>query len=129
MTVRVTKSLVANGLLFAALLASDPAHAFRCKNKIVTDGMHEVQVIAICGQPTTRRNLGFTVRGYDVGWQRVLPGGITHRRYPVQSHLTEQVVITEYVYNFGPRKLMRRLRFEGGVLTKIETIGYGYVEK
>jgi len=34
--------------------------------------------------------------------------------------------VTELVYNFGPRKLMRKLRFEGGLLTSIETIGYGY---
>lgn len=40
----------------------------------------------------------------------------------------EQVILTEYVYNFGPRKLMRRLIFEGGVLTSIEKIGYGYRE-
>jgi hypothetical protein len=39
------------------------------------------------------------------------------------------VVVTEFVYNFGPRKLMRRLIFEGSVLVEIETIGYGYFEK
>jgi hypothetical protein len=40
----------------------------------------------------------------------------------------QEVVVTEYVYNFGPRKLMRRLLFEGGVLVQIESLGYGYVE-
>ena len=38
----------------------------------------------------------------------------------------QEVVITEYVYNFGPRKFMRRLLFEGGILVSIEKIGYGY---
>ena len=42
---------------------------------------------------------------------------------------SEEVALTEYVYNFGPRKLMRRLMFEGGVLVKIDTIGYGFREK
>jgi hypothetical protein len=36
---------------------------------------------------------------------------------------------TEMVYNFGPRKLIRILRFEGGYLVDIRTAGYGYLEK
>jgi hypothetical protein len=48
--------------------------------------------------------------------------------FPGYGRFVEEVALTEYVYNFGPRKLMRRLMFEGGVLVKIETIGYGYRE-
>jgi len=48
--------------------------------------------------------------------------------YPGYGRFIEEVVLTEFVYNFGPRKLMRRLMFEGGILVKIETIGYGYRE-
>jgi Protein of unknown function (DUF2845) len=33
------------------------------------------------------------------------------------------------VYNLGPSKLMRRLRFEDGKLVDIETLGYGYYEQ
>jgi len=110
-------------ILVLALLAADPAHAFRCKNKIVREDMHEQQVIAICGEPTTRRNLGLAVRGYT--WR----GNGSSRRYYGYGNLVEEVLVTEYVYNFGPRKLMRRLIFEGGVLVKIESIGYGYIEK
>jgi len=33
------------------------------------------------------------------------------------------------VFNFGPHKLIRILRFEGGLLTSIKTAGYGYHEK
>ena len=54
---------------------------------------------------------------------------MTIENFPGYGHYTEEVALTEYVYNFGPRKLMRRLLFEGGVLVKIETIGYGYREK
>jgi hypothetical protein len=117
-------------LLVVALLLASPAHAFRCKTKLVKDGMHEVQVIAICGEPTTVRNLGYTVQGYDTVIRNRYPGGLTTgTTYPGYGHLHTQVVITEYVYNFGPRKLMRRLVFEGGVLVTIESIGYGYLEK
>lgn len=117
------RQVVAAGFLFTALLAADAAHAFRCKNKIVREDMHEQQVIAVCGQPTTRRNLGVAVRGYT--WR----GNGSARRYYGHGNLVEEVLVTEYVYNFGPRKLMQRLLFEGGVLVRIETIGYGYIER
>lgn len=117
------------GLLVVLSLATTPAHAFRCKSKIVKDGMHEQQVIAICGEPTTMRHLGYALRGVNFGYRSVYSGGLTRGYYPGYTGISEEVVVTEYVYNFGPRKLMRRLVFEGGVLVRIETIGYGYIEK
>lgn len=114
--------------LAVLLLVPEAAHAFRCKNKLVRDGMHEQEVIAICGEPVTRRHLGVAVRGYPYAWSTVGPG--TAQRYSTAyGVLSEEVLITEYVYNFGPRKLMRRLVFEGGVLVDIESLGYGYTEK
>lgn len=116
-------------LLLVALVAAEPAHAFRCKSKIVKDGMHEQQVIAICGEPTTRRMLGYAVRSLDYGWRQLRAGGFERRHFPGYARFSEEVIVTEYVYNFGPRKLMRRLVFEGGILVRIESIGYGYIEK
>jgi hypothetical protein len=107
---------------------ADPAHAFRCGTKLVKEDMHQQQVIAICGEPTTRRHMGYAVRGVPYGWRRVTPGG-RETWYPRGGTLTEEVIVTEWVYNFGPRKLMRRLIFHGGVLVEIDTIGYGYIEK
>jgi hypothetical protein len=117
-------------LLLVAMLAAGPAHAFRCKSKLVVDGMHEQQVIAACGQPTTLRHLGYALQAYNFGFRSHYPGGIsTERSYPGYGSLHQQVILTEYVYNFGPRKFMQRLIFEGGVLVKIESIGYGYIKK
>jgi hypothetical protein len=48
---------------------------------------------------------------------------------PGVGHFATEVIVTEFIYNFGPRKLMRRLIFEGNVLVEIESIGYGYIEK
>lgn len=127
---RTRKLASAVSLLVIAALASDPAHAFRCKSKIVKDGMHEQQVIAICGEPASVRHIGYALRGYAIGYRNRYPGGLnTGRTYPSSGSLLQEVVITEYVYNFGPRKLMRRLIFEGGMLVNIESIGYGYIEK
>ena len=128
MAATVLRSTLLFVLALAGLLAAGDAHALRCGNKVVRDGMHEAQVIAICGEPTTRRDIGRTLRGPDL---RAYPADprypIDRRIYPI-PYPTE-VIVTEYVYNFGPRRFMRRLIFEGGVLVSIESIGYGYLEK
>jgi hypothetical protein len=98
-------------------LATSPAFAFRCGSKIVTEGDTRSEVAAKCGEPT------------DVLVQRSVfrrPVIWTHGRpYYVGEDYIE-VPVESWVYNLGPNKLMRRLRFEGGVLTEIETLGYGY---
>lgn len=121
-----SRLLIMTAILVAGLLVAESAAAFRCGSKLVIDGMHEQQVLAICGEPATRRNLGYALRAYDLR-QRRHPGSGWSRTFgPGFGNLVEEVIITEYVYNFGPRKLMQRLLFEGGVLVEIEAIGYGY---
>ncbi|MCH8074059.1 MAG: DUF2845 domain-containing protein [Proteobacteria bacterium] len=109
------------------LLLSDPAHALRCGSRLVKDGMHESRVIELCGEPVSRRHLGYVLRPYILK----RPAGIlgTHYTRHVYSGFHEELLVTELVFNFGPRKLMRVLRFEGGQLTLIRTAGYGYHEK
>jgi len=113
--------------LLALTLVATPAHAFRCGNKIVTKDMHEAQVRRACGEPTTMRNIGRALRNINIPIESNYGGGWTAHHFPGYG-FSQEVVITEYVYNFGPRKLMRRLLFEGGVLVSIETLGYGYRE-
>ena len=110
------------------LLTSSSAFAFRCVRKLVLEKMREAQVLNACGSPTPSRQIGYVTRGTYVPIRRTPAPGITIERFPGYGEFTEQVMLTEYVYNFGPRKLMRRLLFEGGVLVNIETIGYGYRE-
>lgn len=113
----------------AVLMISPSAEAFRCGQKLVREKMHELEVRKVCGAPTTSRNLGIVTRGTFVAERRGLDGSFNVQRFPGYGHVTEQVQLTEYVYNFGPRKFMRRLLFEGGILANIESIGYGYNEK
>jgi hypothetical protein len=115
-------------LLAAALLLPETAAAFRCGTKLVKDGMHEVEVIAICGDPTSKRHLGYAIRSIDVREYRPSVPGWTITRSPGYYSYPTEVMVTEYVYNLGPRKLMRRLVFEGGMLVSIETLGRGYRE-
>ena len=129
MTINTKRHSIIAVTTLALLITSNAAHAFRCGQKIVIENMHEMQVRKACGAPTTERQIGTTLRSVDIPLRSVRSGGITTERFAGYSAFVEEVVITEYVYNFGPRKLMRRLLFEGGVLVSIETIGYGYREK
>ena len=126
MSILNAKIVVISTVIALLLLFAEPAQAFRCGSKLVKDGMHEAQVVAVCGEQTTRRNLGVAVRNYDYRYHRGTSPGWSSYRNPGYGSFTQEVIITEYVYNFGPRKLMRRLIFEGGVLVTIESIGYGY---
>ena len=108
------------------LLASDPAHALRCGQRLVKDGMYEEHVIEICGEPVSRRHLGYVLRPYILKRPASLLG--MHSIRHVNSGFHEELLVTELVFNFGPRKLMRVMRFEGGRLTSIRTMGYGYRE-
>ena len=115
-----------SALLVVALALPETAAAFRCGNKLVKDGMHEAEVIAICGQPTTQRRLGYAIRSADIYDRGISTPGWTIGRggysYPVE------VMVTEYVYNLGPRKFMRRILFENGLVVSVETLGRGYQE-
>ncbi len=115
----------ASSVLWGLLLLSEPAEALRCGNRIVRDGMHEEQVRAFCGEPSAQRQLGFVIRSYYPANYHF--GGV-NRSYYRHGYPTE-VLATEWVYNFGPRKLMRIMRFDDGYLVDIRTAGYGYLEK
>jgi len=105
-------SIVATATLLA--LVSGPAHAFRCGSKIVDEKMHEAEVRRACGAPTTMRQIGRTLRNVNVpiesdfgGWKRQRLSGY---------YFAQEVVVTEYVYNFGPRKLMFRSKLLATVI-------------
>ena len=120
------KNLLVAVVTVALLVTSTSAWAFRCGRKIVKENMHEIEVIRACGQPTTSRHLGYALRGTYIPIKSGVGPGVSVNRYPGYGHFVEEVQVTEYVYNFGPRKFMRRLVFEGGILARIETLGYGF---
>jgi hypothetical protein len=126
MKLQIHKNVIALTALAAVLLAPATAEAFRCGNKLVKEGMHEAEVVAICGEPTSMRHLGYAVRLIDYRDSRPPVPGWTLSRGPGQVLYPSEVMVTEYIYNLGPRKFMRRLVFEGGLLARIETLGRGY---
>jgi len=114
------------GLLGLMMLLPESAAAFRCGNKLVKDGMHELEVVAICGEPASRRHLGFAIRNVDYRSYQSAGSGWTISHSPGIYSYPAEVMVTEYVYNLGPRKFMRRLVFEDGLLVSIEMLGRGY---
>jgi hypothetical protein len=101
-------------VLSAALAVSGPAAAdsMRCGTKLMTDGDPLDKVQAYCGPPASieRREI---LRPY--GYH----GGLT-------VHSTYEVSVELWTYNFGPHKLMYRLRFEDGLLVDVDTLSHGY---
>jgi hypothetical protein len=39
-----------------------------------------------------------------------------------------EIVIEEWTYNFGPRRLMQLVRFENGFVADMDQLGYGFTE-
>lgn len=100
------------------LLAASPAFAFRCGNKIVAEGDTRDAVAAKCGEPTD------VISGRSV-FRRPIVWGYGGRPHFIGEDFME-IPVESWIYNLGPNKLMRRIRFEGGVVVDIETLGYGY---
>ena len=107
------------------ILISDAAWALRCGNRIVREGMHEARVIELCGEPVSIQQLGYVIRPYIVHQ----PAGISvaHGTRHIYGGYHYEVDVREMLFNFGPHRLMRLIRFEGGRLKDIRTAGYGHL--
>lgn len=115
-------------LLTIALLLclSESALALRCGNRLVKEGMAETEVIELCGEPVEVTEYGYVLRPYIIK----LPAGEFGMRSTrrVFGGYHEGLLVRELLFNFGPHRLMRVIRFEGGRVASIETAGYGYVD-
>ena len=55
---------------------------------------------------------------------RVIDRGDANGR--VYRGFTEEVVVEEWTYNFGPYQLMVKIRLDNGIVADIKYLGYGY---
>jgi hypothetical protein len=117
MKVNATVALV----LALGLLAAAPAFpdTMRCGTRIIAEGITRSEVAAKCGEPDEVVTMRSVFRR-PVIWT-------SGRPYFIGEDYIE-VPVESWVYNFGPNKLMRRVRFEGGIVTEIATMGYGYIK-
>ena len=99
-------------ILAALALASAPAHAMRCGVSLVAQGQWTYEVLERCGEPVEQHvktillgvNNGYLISGFAAA---------------------ASIVVEEWVYDLGPHRLRRLLRFEDGQLVRIETLDRG----
>jgi hypothetical protein len=101
-----------------ALLLSSEALAFRCGSKIITKGDTQGKVSKYCGEPVT------TTRSFGIRHGTYLDGDAYSGRYI--GYGNREVVVENWILNLGPRKLMRKITFEDGIVVRIEELDYGY---
>jgi hypothetical protein len=114
----MNRNEVATLTLAAALLWSSGAAAdsFRCGTRLVSDGDSSDKVEALCGAPTSIQR--HEVLRRPIRWYRGRPYYLSYEPVPIP--------VEHWTYNLGPNKLMRRLKFEDGLLVDVETLGHGY---
>lgn len=124
-----TLPLIAAGLSLL-VFAATPALAFRCGNKIVSDGDHYSKVLKYCGEPIGVQERVIYREGFTRPRFRVDgPNGLQYDREVLQYDRSYvEVLVEEWTYNFGPRRLMQLVRFENGFVTEVDQLGYGYRE-
>jgi hypothetical protein len=107
-------------LLAAVPLTCTPAFAdaMRCGSKLVSEGATRAEVRSKCGEPS------------DVQTRTILrrPYYDFHGRIVYYGDGLVEVPVELWTYNFGPYKLMRRVRFVDGIVDEIETLDHGYRE-
>lgn len=93
------------------------AQAMTCQNRLVTVGDSMARVRSLCGEPSTVSER-VVQRQREV--RRLVRPGVV-----VSDVITVSVTLTEWVYDFGPTRLMRQVVFEDGTVRMIDTLGYG----
>jgi len=101
-------------LMAIAASVATPAYAMRCGITLVAEGQWTYEVLERCGKPIERHvrtvfqgvNTGYAIAGYSALWS---------------------VVVEEWIYDLGPHRLRRLLRFENGQLVAIETLDRGLI--
>jgi len=102
------------GIAVLAAAATAHADAMRCGSRLVSEEDSIDKVLELCGEPTSKSRT-WIVR------QPRFELGANEYRFPGQ----EDVPVDLWTYDFGPNKLVRRLRFVAGKLESIETLEHG----
>jgi Protein of unknown function (DUF2845) len=115
--------------LTICLLFSSPLFALRCGHSLVQPGDRKSYVYEVCGEPDyvdshyeSRGSQNYAdIRQNNFGQNRQFP---TNSFKYGQSHYQNiEVLVEEWVYDFGSAKLRKLLRFENGRLIEVENLG------
>jgi hypothetical protein len=110
MPTRPALILICAGLLPALAMAD----AFRCGSKIISEEDTIEKVLQYCGEPVEKKRTWMRRQPrFEYGGQEIpFPG-------------TEDVPVDLWTYDFGPNRLMRRVRFIAGKVDSVETLEHG----
>jgi hypothetical protein len=117
------KSAVVWGMAaFLIVVAPGDAPAFRCGSGLVTLGARTGKVLIECGPPTSKESAGSRTAGRTGKTER----STKKDKAAVQSSRRDaSPKVERWFYNCGDHDFVYVLTFEGGVLAKEETEGYG----
>lgn len=119
MTGRIAAIWGAAGLLVLASVGDD--WAFRCGSGLVLEGDRVGKVLIECGPPTFKESAGAKTTEKS----RKDRGKKTRKTSGVEDRRDHSGKVERWTYNCGEHDFIYVLTFEGGVLTKEETMGYG----
>ncbi len=111
------------------LLLSMPVFALRCDRTLIQPGDFKEDVLEYCGDPDSvqshyekRANVNYAdISQYNRN-RRFSGNSIT---YGQSNYRDVEVLVEEWVYNFGSSRLRKLLRFENGRLVEVISLGKG----
>ena len=121
------KRLYSYSLLLSGLMAqSYPVYALKCGSDLILEGDRKIEVLHKCGDPVTI-DQRVEYEGLRLQEFNLQSRNQPHYIFDYEQH--KPIYIEDWTYNFGPRRFMRLIRFENGVLDEITVLGYGYREE
>lgn len=100
-------------LLLACVPTFASSQSLRCSDKIISEGSSRAEVAKLCGNPA------------DVE-SKTIYNNVSSGDSNAATSTTVEVHVEIWTYNFGPNRLMQRIRIEDGVVVRIESLGYGH---
>ena len=117
--IRTTLSVLTLGL------SMTPGYAFWCNHYLISEGMSEAEVRQECGPPAkVEESIEYWVTSDRYGNPLDQPYRFRTPPWPLPY---QTIIIRQLTYNRGPHEFMQRLRFEAGVLKRIDSLDdWGY---
>ena len=109
-----------SAVILVALSWNASGESMECSDRIITRGDSISKVAALCGNPTQVDHTSII---------RSAAGGLVNGQWVASATTQIEIPVEVWLYNLGPDRLMRQIRFEDGRVVKIETLDFGYLEK
>ena len=115
-------------LFLASLLFTNSALAMRCGTKLVSKGDSMFKVYKLCGTADFVQERTIYRYGIPISRFTSVDNRLGDRELLLHQRSRVEVLVEDWTYNFGPNQFVRRVRFEDGVVIRIDTQSYGYLD-